>query len=395
MHIGATSTMLNDHRDQERAGKTTPRIKTGNCSISTATSTANALSAAAAGATDSAIYDKQMAWKLHGQRKAMGAQMCTYGAEQLQSKCQELSNVEDHECTFSPKVLSDTLADTNTSKRKSIGSGKGGDHVASQVETSSLGGRSNVDADADRADDEDGAPSTTTARVAAVHPAESQESSIQLHLVRQEPPQPIAEPLERRKATKTITRALSSSSASSASQQHSSNNNSSNNTNAQQQQPPIETKEDTWDKYANVIGNLDPFVCIACNSPLRCTNLYPAMHFSFPCRERSSLISIIDAQRRELELREKAQHEALRVAENFATAIQAFEERLLVVEQSTLQELAGIRELLQRQLAATDLILQSLGITQPPLPSSSSLLSASSSSPSSSATQSLARRETK
>ncbi|KAF1336833.1 hypothetical protein FI667_g16, partial [Globisporangium splendens] len=89
MHIGATSTMLNDHRDQERAGKTTLCIKTGNCSISTATSTANVLSAAATGATDSAIYDKQMAWKLHGQRK---------------SKCQELSNVEDHECTFSPKA---------------------------------------------------------------------------------------------------------------------------------------------------------------------------------------------------------------------------------------------------------------------------------------------------
>ncbi|KAF1336830.1 hypothetical protein FI667_g19, partial [Globisporangium splendens] len=323
MHIGATSTMLNDHRDQERAGKTTLCIKTGNCSISTATSTANVLSAAATGATDSAIYDKQMAWKLHGQRK---------------SKCQELSNVEDHECTFSPKVPSDTLADVALSMTRAFTVRKGGDHVASQAETSSLGGRSIVDADADRADDENGALRTTIARVAAVHPTEPQESSIQLYLKPRSSsasptkratcaaPQPITEPLERRKATKTITRAVSSSSASSASQQHSSNNNNSNNTNAQQQQPPIEIKEGTWDK------------------------------------ERSSLISIIDAQRRELELREKAQHEALRVAENFATAIQAFEERLLVVEQSTSQELAGIRELLQRQ-SATDLILQSLGIT--------------------------------
>lgn len=106
------------------------------------------------------------------------------------------------------------------------------------------------------------------------------------------------------------------------------------------------------------------------------------------CRERSSLVSIIDAQRRELELREKAQQDALHVAENFATAIQSFEERLLVVEQTTSQELGAMRELLQRQSAATELILQSLGISQPP-PAPSSL------SASSSGSQSLARRETK
>lgn len=77
-------------------------------------------------------------------------------------------------------------------------------------------------------------------------------------------------------------------------------------------------------------------------------------------------------------MREKAQQDAMQVAANFAVAIQSFEERLVAVETSTAQELTSIRELLQRQSAATDLILQSLGITHfAPAPSSSSPLSLS------------------
>lgn len=50
--------MVNEHEQ----GKTTPRIKTGNCSIASTGSSSTAPGA-------DSIYDKQMAWKLHGQRK--------------------------------------------------------------------------------------------------------------------------------------------------------------------------------------------------------------------------------------------------------------------------------------------------------------------------------------
>lgn len=79
-------------------------------------------------------------------------------------------------------------------------------------------------------------------------------------------------------------------------------------------------------------------------------------------RERTSLVALLDAQRRELEMREKAQEDALHVAASFATAIQSFEERLVTVETSNSHELTRIRELLERQSIATDLILQSLGV---------------------------------
>ncbi|KAJ8520273.1 hypothetical protein ON010_g17963 [Phytophthora cinnamomi] len=80
--------------------------------------------------------------------------------------------------------------------------------------------------------------------------------------------------------------------------------------------------------------------------------------------ERATLVSIIDAQRRELALREQAQQEAVRVAERFATATQAFEERLVAVEQSAAKELEEVKRLLASQAAATDLILTSLGISR-------------------------------
>ncbi|EGZ20180.1 hypothetical protein PHYSODRAFT_312953 [Phytophthora sojae] len=88
--------------------------------------------------------------------------------------------------------------------------------------------------------------------------------------------------------------------------------------------------------------------------------------------ERATLVSIIDAQRRELALREQAQQEAVKVAERFATATQAFEERLVAVEQSAAKELEEVKRLLASQAAATDLILTSLGITRRPGSSSGS-----------------------
>jgi hypothetical protein len=58
-----------------------------------------------------------------------------------------------------------------------------------------------MDADADRTEDEDCATGATTARIAAVHPTESQESSIQLHLVRQERARDHAMEAQQRKET--------------------------------------------------------------------------------------------------------------------------------------------------------------------------------------------------
>lgn len=65
--VMASSSMASE---QER-DKSTPRIKSGNCSavLSTANSNNSSTGSAAAASSTSDIYDKQMAWKLHGQRK--------------------------------------------------------------------------------------------------------------------------------------------------------------------------------------------------------------------------------------------------------------------------------------------------------------------------------------
>lgn len=68
--------------EQER-GKTTPRIKSGNCSVllsNSSTSNSNNPSTGSAAASND-IYDKQMAWRLHGQRKVrLLARKCTCAA---------------------------------------------------------------------------------------------------------------------------------------------------------------------------------------------------------------------------------------------------------------------------------------------------------------------------
>lgn len=82
-------------------------------------------------------------------------------------------------------------------------------------------------------------------------------------------------------------------------------------------------------------------------------------------------MAVLDAQRRELALRARAQADAVRAAESFASAIQRFEERLAALETRTADELREIRRLFARQAAASDLILRSLGLALPPDPPSS------------------------
>jgi predicted ATP-binding protein involved in virulence len=86
--------------------------------------------------------------------------------------------------------------------------------------------------------------------------------------------------------------------------------------------------------------------------------------------ERATLVAVLDAQRRELALRARAQADAVRAAESFASATQRFEERLAALESRTADELREIRRLLARQAAASDLILRSLGLALPPEPPS-------------------------
>lgn len=133
----ARAAMASD-RTHSNSINTTPRIASGNCSVYP-TSAASASSTTSSSSTmpSTVIYDKQMAWKLHGQRKvrslvclhsclwlfkqlgSLPAVACALAAsEQLQSKTQELSSREDHECTFAPKVLlMRSLSDCTASRR--------------------------------------------------------------------------------------------------------------------------------------------------------------------------------------------------------------------------------------------------------------------------------------
>ena len=60
--------------------------------------------------------------------------------------------------------------------------------------------------------------------------------------------------------------------------------------------------------------------------------------------ERRNLVSIIDAQQRQLGERAKAQSEAVAIAERFASAVLLFEERLQAMEARTQQELRALRD---------------------------------------------------
>jgi hypothetical protein len=73
-------------------------------------------------------------------------------------------------------------------------------------------------------------------------------------------------------------------------------------------------------------------------------------------------LGIIESQCLELEQREKMQQEALKAAEQFANAIQAFEERIVAIETKSQIEIQELKRLVLKQGVATELILQALGL---------------------------------
>ncbi|OQR98809.1 hypothetical protein ACHHYP_07856 [Achlya hypogyna] len=64
----------------------------------------------------------------------------------------------------------------------------------------------------------------------------------------------------------------------------------------------------------------------------------------------------------ELKLREKAQLEATKIADKFSTAVLAFEERLVSIEQKNRNELAEMRKAMDRSVQSLALILQAMGL---------------------------------
>ncbi|GAB9466596.1 hypothetical protein Gpo141_00003967 [Globisporangium polare] len=434
--------------EQER-GKTTPRIKSGNCSVllsNSSTSNSNNPSTGSAAASND-IYDKQMAWRLHGQRK-------------IQSRAHELTNLEALECTFTPK--------TNRSKRRALPDSPPlvNDDSVTAAEMASpsspLRFRSSESVFSFADDSSCCSPSSSTMRPSAsitatagtgissgdgnaapIHPTESQESSIQLHLVRQERAREHAQEARQKlfassgpqhkakdfakvtafapfklsvgnqkpranSASPTKTRQRTNSEPpSTAHSNNTSGQSSPPNDQPRQQQQGTATGRENGERSKSFkkSSRAQSMTAAAANyhqqqqqhlvSGSGSVNQQQESREETWDKERSSLLSLLDTQRRELEQREKAQQEALQIAESFANAIQSFEERLVAVESSTAQELASIRELLQRQAIATDLILQSLGIAQlPPATSSTTPLdSPPLRSPTSAA--STLRRETK
>ncbi|KAF4317742.1 hypothetical protein BBO99_00001774 [Phytophthora kernoviae] len=120
-----------------------------------------------AAASDSSIYDKQLAWKLHGQRK-------------LASKSQELRAQQDQECTFVPKVPSFGTATVVCCMMQDK---ERTDRCLVQTNSKLL-----RPFDDTGFEEEEGGEEKVTAaetEAALLHPTESQESSIQLHLARQ------------------------------------------------------------------------------------------------------------------------------------------------------------------------------------------------------------------
>ncbi|ETW03104.1 hypothetical protein H310_05530 [Aphanomyces invadans] len=80
-------------------------------------------------------------------------------------------------------------------------------------------------------------------------------------------------------------------------------------------------------------------------------------------KERASLIGIIEAQRLELKARERGQVEAAKIADKFAAAVLAFEERLVAVETKGKAEVSEMRKAIEKQQSHVLMILHALGIT--------------------------------
>ncbi|KAL3659656.1 hypothetical protein V7S43_015331 [Phytophthora oleae] len=279
---------------------------------------------------DSAIYDKQLAWKLHGQRK-------------LASKSQELRAQQDDECTFSPKTNSRSLREV--------------EYAADEEE--SRGDRLTV-------------ATAAEAEAALLHPTESQESSIQLHLARQE------------RAREHVLEAQHKLAGAQLAKDYNKVTTVEPFTLSTTNWKPRQSTIESPTRQFSAVGEERQVKLTKSGAKAKAKAQTPRSSKSPRCThascdvattlkeegawesERATLVSIIDAQRRELALREQAQQEAVRVAERFATATQAFEERLVAVEQSAAKELEEVKRLLASQAAATDLILTSLGITRRP-----------------------------
>ncbi|KAE9068978.1 hypothetical protein PF007_g27490 [Phytophthora fragariae] len=288
---------------------------------------------------DSSIYDKQLAWKLHGQRK-------------LASRSQELRAQQEQECTFSPKTTSRSLRAADYADEDDGGSGEHS-MVATSVET----------------------------EAALLHPTESQETSIQMYLARQERAREQAHEAQQKLAGVSLTKDFGKVTAVEPFALSTTNWKPRQSTiESPTRVCPVECPAVDDERQAKVTSktgaktkmkgpaqtargsNKSPRCSHAtCGAAAVTTKEEEAWE-----SERATLVSIIDAQRRELALREQAQQEAVRVAERFATATQAFEERLVTVEQSAVKELEEVKRLLASQAAATDLILTSLGITRRP-----------------------------
>nr|CCA17379.1 conserved hypothetical protein [Albugo laibachii Nc14] len=83
-------------------------------------------------------------------------------------------------------------------------------------------------------------------------------------------------------------------------------------------------------------------------------------------REISKMLTIIEKQRQELDHRDDARQQALKVADTFADAIRQFEERLHCIETRTANDVSEIRQLLQRQASVSEQILLSLNLPSRP-----------------------------
>ncbi|KAJ0393119.1 hypothetical protein ATCC90586_003333 [Pythium insidiosum] len=345
-----------------------------------------------------AIYDRQLLWKLRGQKK-------------LESVAQDLAGREDQECTFNPKV------NRSSSVRKSIAAAAIAPDAMS--DSSSLYSFSPRSMDSERhgvvVADEDAA---TTAAM-AVFPTEAQEHSIRLYLARQERAREAQQKAQHkllsvqpRKDFNRVTTAepfaLSASNRDAAIVVSISNRKRIHGTRSQRRDlvdlgASSQSGIALWlatvshfhkRRLQRAVGGSHRGVGDA-RPPERLDRARRrAIAERLELAARETLLGIIDTQRRELESRETAYQDATRIAESFASAVETFEERLAQAERSTASELSEMKQLLARQASAMDQLLYALGlstIAPPPAPAPTASAAASPVPPGSSAS----RRETK
>lgn len=87
---------------------------------------------------------------------------------------------------------------------------------------------------------------------------------------------------------------------------------------------------------------------------------------AYSSSEISRMLTIIEKQRQELDQREEARQQAVKLADKFADAIRQFENRLHFIETKTANDLSDIRQLLQRQASVSEQILLSLNLPSRP-----------------------------